>query len=375
VPAASAARPPRPPARRRVSALFLLCVALPTVLAALYYGLVASDVYLSESRFVVRTPQRAQVTGLGNLLTGTGIARAQDDAYPVHDYMLSRDALRELDKALNLRQAYGAAEVDRLHRFPGLDGDDSFEALYRHHLDYVGVAHDSVSGITTLVVRGFQAERVQQVNERLLQLSEALVNRLNERSRQDLVRFAEQEVQLAQNRARDAGLALSSYRSQGAVFDPTRESAAQLESVAKLREELRLAEAQRAQIRQLSPANPQLPALDQRVRRLQQQVEQEQRRVLGKEGSLAAKAPAYDRLLLDKGFADAQLASALAALEAARTEAARQRLYLERLVQPNLPDQALEPRRLRSVVTVFVLGLVVWGVLALVVASIREHAD
>ncbi len=372
---APAPRTPAPASRRRVSLLFVLCVALPTLLAAVYYGLVVTDVYVSESRFVVRAPQRMPVPGLGTLLSGTGIARAQDDAYPVHDYVLSRDALRELDTGLNLRQAYGDTAIDRFHRFPALDGDESFEALYLHHLDHVGITHDGVSGITTLRVRGYRPELVQQVNERLLQMSERLVNALNERSRQDLLRLAEQEVQTAQARARDAALALAAYRSQGKVFDPTAESAAQLEAVARLREELRLAEAQQAQVRSLSPGNPQLGVLDQRVRQLRQQVEQEQRKVLGREGSLAAKAPAFDRLLLDKGFADTQLASALASLEAARTEAARQRLYLERLVQPHRPDQSLEPRRLRAVVTVFVLGLIVWGVMALIVAGIREHAD
>jgi len=372
---APAPRTARPPARRRVSVLFLLCVVLPTVLAAVYYGLVAADVYVSESRFVVRAPQRPQVAGLGTLLSGTGIARAQDDAYPVHDYVLSRDALRELEPGLKLRDAYGSPDIDRFHRFPSLDGDDSFEALYLHHLDHVVIAHDSVSGITTLAVRGYQPELVQQVNERLLQMSEALVNRLNERSRQDLVRQAEQDVARTQTRARDTALALAAYRSQGKVFDPTAQSASQLETVTRLREELRLAEAQQAQVRSLTPANPQLGALDQRVRTLRKQVQQEQGKVLGRGDSLAAKAPAYDRLLLDKGFADTQLASALTALEAARAEAARQRLYLERLVQPHLPDQSLEPRRLRSVVTVAVLGLVVWGVLALIVAGIREHAD
>jgi capsular polysaccharide transport system permease protein len=74
-------------------------------------------------------------------------------------------------------------------------------------------------------------------------------------------------------------------------------------------------------------------------------------------------------------LADKQLGIALAALETDRSEAARKQLYLERLVQPNLPDKALEPRRVRSILTVFLLGLIVWGAVSLVLASVREHAD
>ena len=66
----------------------------------MYYGLIASDIFVSESRFVVRSPQRPQLSGLGAILQGGGFARSQDDTYSVHDYVLSRDALAELDKKL-----------------------------------------------------------------------------------------------------------------------------------------------------------------------------------------------------------------------------------------------------------------------------------
>jgi len=48
----------------------------------------ASDVYISESRFVVKNPQRSAQTGLGALLQGTAFSRSQDDTYSVHDYIL-----------------------------------------------------------------------------------------------------------------------------------------------------------------------------------------------------------------------------------------------------------------------------------------------
>ena len=67
--------------------------------------------------------------------------------------------------------------------------------------------------------------------------------------------------------------------------------------------------------------------------------------------------------------------AALAALDAARSEAARKQLYLERLVQPNLPDTALEPRRIRGVLSVLVVALIAWGVLSLIVAGVREHIE
>jgi capsular polysaccharide transport system permease protein len=362
--------------KRRFNTIFVITVLLPTAVACLYFGVIASDVYISESRFVVRNPQRQSVAGgLGSLLQGTGFARSQDDTYSVHDYVLSRDALHELDKQLQIRKAFESQNVDWFNRFPGPSPDDSFEAFYKHYRKYVSVDYDTVSSITTLYVRAYTAEDSRNINDLLLKMGERLVNNLNDRSRQDLIQVAQREVQNAEERAKAAAVGLSGYRTRQSVFDPDRQSALQLQGVAKLQEELLAAEAQLNQVQKLSPDNPQIPSLKSRIESLRRTIAAESSKVAGADGSFTSKSTAFDRLQLEKVFAERQLATALASLETARNEAQRKQLYLERLVQPNLPDKALEPRRIRNVFTVLLLGLIFWGVVSLVVASVREHVD
>jgi capsular polysaccharide transport system permease protein len=92
-------------------------------------------------------------------------------------------------------------------------------------------------------------------------------------------------------------------------------------------------------------------------------------------GSFSARAPIFERLALDVEFADKQLGVALAELESARAEALQKQLYLETLVQPNLPDKAMEPKRFRSMFTVLIISMVGWAVASILIASVREHAD
>jgi len=80
----------------RTDKLFLLVVALPTLLATLYFGLFASDVYVSESQFVVRSPDKQSITGLGALLRSTGFSNAGDEVYAAENFVRSRDALKAL---------------------------------------------------------------------------------------------------------------------------------------------------------------------------------------------------------------------------------------------------------------------------------------
>jgi capsular polysaccharide transport system permease protein len=355
------------------SPLFLLCVVLPTALAIVYYGLVASDVYTSESRFVVRSPQRQGSSPLGSLLQGAGFGRAADDNYTVQDYILSRDALRVLDAQLKVGRAYGDGSVDPISRFAGLWPDDSFEALHRYYRTMVSVQIDSTSSIATLTVRAFTAQDAGAINRLLLAQGEELVNRLNERGRQDMIRFATTEVMQASESARDAAVILSNYRGAEGVVDPERQATVQLQQIAKLQDELIATATQLAQLKALTPLNPQIAALENRASTLRTAIGAESGKVTGGNGSLTRKAPMYQRLVLDAEFANRQLASALTGLETARNEARRQQVYLERIAQPSVPDVAQEPRRVRGVLATFALGLVAWGILALLIAGIREH--
>ncbi|QKV54850.1 hypothetical protein HUK68_19180 [Comamonas antarctica] len=359
----------------RVNRLFLVTVAVPTVLATLYFGLMASDVYVSESRIVVRSPDKPMATGLGALLKGAGFSRAQDDSYTVRDYVLSRDALKEIDSTLGVAKAYASDSVDRVSRFGGLDFDTSFEALHRYYQKKVDIQQDTASSITTLTVRAYTAEDAQNINQKLLELSESLVNRLNERGRQDLIQSASSEVAAAEKKSKAAALALSAYRNAKGVVDPERQATVQLQQVAKLQDELIATKTQLAQLKTFTPQNPQISALEKRVATLQAEMDAETTKVTGGERSLANKAAEFQRLALEREFADKQLASALASLEQARNEAQRKQVYVERIAQPSLPDIALEPRRLRSILATFVLGLVAWGILSMLLAGVREHQD
>lgn len=357
----------------RRHALFLSVVVLPTFLATLYFGLIASDVYVSESRFLVTSPERQAAPGLGMLLKGVGFSAATEEVYAVRDYAQSRDALQALNQQQAVSRAFGSSGVDIFNRFGVLGFDDSFEALYRYFKNKVRVEHDTSSSITTLTVRAYTARDAYLFNRKLLDQSERLVNRLNARARKDLITFAANELEMAQQRAQASALALSSYRNTKGVVDPERQAPVQLQLVSKLQDDLIATRTQIAQLKVVAPENPQLAALTARAGSLQQQIETETAKIAGGSQSLAGTAARYQRLSLDSQFADRQLASAMTAYEDARNEARRKQVYLSRIVEPNYPDIAIEPRRIRGILATFMLGIVAWGILSLLLAGVREH--
>jgi capsular polysaccharide transport system permease protein len=128
------------PKMRRVNWILVVTLIVPTAVAAVYYGFIASDVYISESRFVVRNPDRASApTGLGALLQTSGFSRSQDDTYSVHDYVMSRDALLELNDQLKIRDLFSRPSVDFVNRFSSWGFEKSFESFYIYYQKHVSV--------------------------------------------------------------------------------------------------------------------------------------------------------------------------------------------------------------------------------------------
>lgn len=358
----------------RQGALFWLTVVLPTLIATVYFGLIASDVYVSESRFVVRSAEKPAKSGIGMLLSSAGFANASEEVRAAQGYIQSRDALKAIDRDGLARKAWGNDRISIFNRFDPLGLQSSFEEFYLYYGGKVGVEFDAETGITTLTVRAYSAKDAQAINLRLLQGAEGLVNRLNQRGQGDLVRYAEREVADAQQQARNAALALAAYRNRAGVIDPERQANVQLQMISKLQDELIGARMQLLQLSAAASENPQIPLLKIRIAGLQQAIGDQLSQVAGNSGSLSAAAAQYQRLQLQREFSDRQLAAALAALQDARNEARRQQAYVERVAQPSLPDEAMEPRRWRGVFATLVIGLVAWGILSMLLAGVREHS-
>lgn len=355
--------------------LFWITVLIPTALSIGYFGIFASNVYVSEAQFVVRSPDKPSTTGLGLLLKSSGFANAGDEIYAAQGYVLSRDALKGLNQHQDFAKAYGSSAISIFDRYNPSGMDGTFEGLFKYYKKKIAVEHDTTSSIVTLTVRAYTARDAQRFNERLLEMAEATVNKLNIRGRQDLIRFAQTEVDESKKKAQDAAIALSSYRDRQGVVDPEKQATIQLQMISKLQDELISARTELRELRAVAPQNPQIEALETRVKGIAAEINDQTNQVAGGSDSLSSKGAEYQRLLFDDQFAEKQLASAMASLEDARNEARRKQAYVERIVEPNMPDKALEPRRLRGIFSTLILGLAAWGILSMLLAGMLEHKD
>ncbi|MBW8270088.1 capsule biosynthesis protein [Caldovatus sp. SYSU G05006] len=353
---------------------FLLAVVLPSLLGAAYFLGIAADQYVSEARFVVRGRAGTAgggLSGLGSLLGGAGLAPSHEEAQAVRDFLASHGAVDALGGRVDLVAIFTRPEADWLSRLWWTDP----ERLTRYFTSMVTASYDTTSGLITLRVRSFRPEDSRRLAEELLVLSEALVNRMSERAREDALRIAREEVAIAERRVIAAREALTALRARQQALDPSRGAAIATETIGQLEGQLTVARAElEARSRFMRPDNPGLLEVRNRIAALERQIAEERQRHTAGGTALAGQLAEYDRLMLERELADRQLASAVASLEQARVEAQRQQVFLARVVEPNLAEYPLYPRRIMNSIGLFVGLAVLYGIARLLIAGMREHA-
>lgn len=358
---------------RRIPVAALLVVALPTFLAVIYYLFIASPRYVSEAQFIVRAQGQGAPSSLGVALQGVGLAPTQTDAFAVHRYITSRDSLRELSRRYEVAEMLAPPGTDAFSRFPRPWEGRSQEALYEGFQRFVTVGYDSSTGISTVRVEAFRPQDARVLTEALLTGGEQLINRMNERAAADAVSQARLSRDEARMRLSAAQQQMTAFRNREQFLDPATAASQGSALIGGLLAEVASLRADRAQLVAEAPSSPQLPIFDARIAAYERQISQEREKLTGDAGSLAPKISVYENLVLNREFADRELAQATAAVISAEQDARRQKLYLDRVVAPSLPDEAAEPQRWLAILTVFATSLLIYGVGWLVYAGVREH--
>lgn len=355
---------------------FVLFVVFPTLLATLYYGFIASDVYVSESRFVIKAPDQRRTSGnpLGAFLQGTGFGGGEEQSGEIIGYLQSRNALSDLSERVDVRSAFASPEADFFSRFPRMFESNTFEGLFHYYKSMVSAQPDATTGLTTLSVKAFAPGEAQALNLGLLELSENLVNRLNQRINSQAVEDAEGRVETAQLRVREARIKLAAYRNSSEILNPEQQGMGVLAVSNDLIVQEAALRAQLSELLQIAPNHPSIPTLRQRIAAISQQVAAQTGRAVGTPGGIASKLTEYEALLVEQEFATQMLTAANATLEQARIDAREQQYYLERVVEPNRPDHAIYPSRLKNILAVIFATLCLYLVGWMLVVGILEHS-
>lgn len=354
---------------------FCSFVALPTLLTFGYFGLWASPMYISETQFAVKDVVEQGVgLDIASQIFKTSSSSIQN-ARIVETYLKSPDLFETLNKDLKLVDHYSAKSRDIISR---LSSDPS---AWDKEVFWAKVSQPKIdvdSGVVTFTVRAYDPQMAQDITKATLKASEALVNEMNERSRKDAIKLASNEVKIAQERVSQAQKALEVFRDEHRELDPKATASGLQSLVFELEGERAKVKAQLAESRSYMQSNaPTVRGLENRLAALETQLKAEKARIAGatqEANTLNAWVSQFESLTIESEFAQKQLVSAMTALEQARAMALTKTQYIVPIQQPTLPDESRYPRTWIYTLCAFFGFFFLYGMVRLIVASIREHA-
>jgi capsular polysaccharide transport system permease protein len=354
-------------------------VIAPMLLALLYFTVVATNRYVSESTLIVRQSNQtggSGVPGAALLLAGVMPSSREDTMY-LRDYIQSLDLLKRLDERLHVREHFTQkAGFDPFFRLYGFFPQEWFLAYFRNRVELL---LDDDSGVLSVRVQGFDAEFAQQLNSEILKESERFINAMSQNMARDQMAFAEGELARASQRLQKAKHNLLSFQATNKLLDPVAQAQATEALTSGLQAQISAKEAELKQaVTYLNEDSYQVKALRGTVEALRKQLDQENRKATSgpANGSqINAQAARFQDLTLEVGFAQDAYKAAFTAVENARIEASRKLKTVAVIEAPTRPETAEYPRRIYNLITLALLCAMLYGVARLVVATIREHRD
>ena len=367
--------------RRRRKLLLLLSrltafVFLPTLIAGIYYYIIATPMYATKSEFLILTADGGSSGGAGGLggLLPSQFATGQD-SIATQSYLQSKDAMLRLDADLGFRDHFSQDHIDPIQR---LDPGASNEEAYKLYKKYIKLGYDPTEGVIRMELSTADPEVSALFSQRLIDYAEERVDSLSREKRLGAVETAEQGLAEAKAERRAAQERMVSLQ-EGTILDPEGEIAGIRQLVSTV--ELQLQEKQLAldiQLNNPRPNKAKVDALESQIAVLSAELDKQKARLnQATEGasSLASQTAEIQMAQADLATADLVLQAALETKRLSEIEAHKQVRYLTVSVRPVASQDPSYPRAFENTMLAFLIFAGIYLMISLTVSILKEQVS
>ncbi|WP_236687857.1 hypothetical protein [Jannaschia aquimarina] len=357
-------------------ASFLSLVLVPVAVAAWYLWAVAADQYASRVGFSVRQEDSGSALDLLGGLSSLSGSSSSTDTDILYEFIQSQRLVADLDAELDLRAMWSKPDSDPVFALPA---EGPIEELVDYWGRMVTSAYGTGPGLLEIEVRAFTPEDAFVITNALFERSSQIVNDISAIARDDSIRYARDDLTEAEERLRTAREQLTLFRNRNQLVNPELDLQSQAGLLSNLQQQQATALIEIDLLAdQTSSGDPRLEQARRRLEVIERRIEAE-RQKLGFGGeSAGGRAFAdlvgeYERLAVDREFAETAYTSALAAYDGALAEARRQTRYLAAYTLPTLAETPEYPRRVLLLAMIAGFLFLAWSILVLIIYSLRDR--
>jgi capsular polysaccharide transport system permease protein len=359
---------------------FALIVGAPTLVVAIYLVVFSADQFVSEAQFTVSVGLSSAKDDTAGAITGMPAQMIIQDTQVVTNFIHSRTALDKLQDMVHIRDLYADPRADWWARF---DSEKPIERFVKYWGWMSEASIEMPGGVVHFKVRAFTPADAQRIAAATIDICEQLINDMNARINNDAVANAEQEMTRASQRVASALAALERARNESGIVETTKSEDALDALVKEVRLSLLTLQGQYdTHLKDLSPDAPQMQQLKSRIEVTRNQLAEIESRLTSTragqprvpaDATIAEAMTKFGGLDLERKVAEDLYSSAAAALELAKVNAEDKMMYLKTFVAPEVPEEALYPKRWLDFLIVVGGAFGCWILVCALGVLVRNH--
>ncbi|NSZ15682.1 hypothetical protein [Agrobacterium vitis] len=353
-------------------------VLVPSVFAAIYYFLIASGQYISETRMVVRTIGVSERFDTSEQREGRSIIGGDSltqDSYIVANYLKSPQIVRKLDTEIGLRNFFLKDDIDPLSR---LSSDPTSEDLHKYWMQHVDTYVDGPSGIIIFTVRAFSPEDSVSISKAALAAADEMISKISDKAKSDLVDRVEHDLISSLEDYRKALDDLREYQNKTGILDPVSSAKMVSTIISKLTEQkLNLT----VDLKSLEAAKADNTARGRELRRsiqaIDDQIQLRQNSLAGKDTNdptqLSTSMIEFSRLETRRIVTQALYEATVKNLDTAKSTALKRTTFVSIFSDSHAPEKSKYPERFSAWLILSAGLFTLWMTATLVWMSIEDH--
>ena len=348
-------------------------VIVASLLVIVYYSVIASPRYVSQVQFVVKQASSGELP-LAGLASFGATTPSMRDSLILKNYINSREMANALNEQLELQAHYENKQWDWFSR---LAKNSSNEDFIEYFQDHIVVNHDEISEVLRVEVQSYNPDYSLRLAQTLMQISDEFINNLGEGMANQQLDYAQKDVDRAFKKMNTLQQHMLNFQNTHELYSPEQQGAALLTVITSLEAQIISLETDvKSLTSYLHNDNAEVVAKQYQIDALKSQLAEEKSRLTSTNSdSLNQINSGFQELKLNSELSVELYKSVLTSLEVVRAEAYKKLKYLLIVERPYLAQQAEYPKRLYSIITWFVVLILIYGIGRLVFSIIKEHQE
>jgi capsular polysaccharide transport system permease protein len=339
----------------------------------IYIFFIKSELYEAKTQVVIKdlNGNKASLSGLPFLMPTSSDTQS---IYAIQTYLTSFDELKNIDKLFHLQKHYKSTNIDIVQRLKNWATKEDLLYLYNKRLTII---FDPVTNILNISFLHTNPQISYKIVQQLVVDADSKINEYNKLIAQKQLMSIAKQVTENQMVLKKSIKDLEQFQNKYTLLDPSQTAQAQLSLIASLEGQLLQKQAKLNELSQYMNKN------NFEIVRLKNDITESTKTLNKMKKTLASKDKKslnlyifeFERLKSMMELNKELYKQSLLQMEQIKTEINKNSKMLLVLTKPFVPQGYKYPEKFKDVITLLLILLLLYGIISLIEAIIKEHID